>query len=343
MGTLFILFWGGKDVMNGVITIGTFIAFQRFVVQLSWPMEAIGWSVTMTREGKAAERRIQELLNEPSVQDVYPEVIQKNAAMELEIQELVFEYEKNNLDRFVLNLSGLEISKGKKIGLVGPVGCGKSTLFNLLLRIYEPPPASCFLRGKDIKTIPLKDLRKRVGNVEQQVVLFGESVLTNLTLGTPHSPGPFQIEKALRLAGVFEEVNKLKDSLNTFIGEKGVTLSGGQKQRIALARALIREPEFLLLDDCFSAVDVEHEQQIIDRFFEAYPSLTILFSSHRLSVMPRMDEIWVMDKGRVISIGRHQDLIKRCKLYRSLWSESEKELERGEGGLGINPLQEVEV
>jgi len=342
MGTLFILFWGGKDVVSGVITIGTFIAFQRFVVQLSWPMEAIGWSVTMTREGKAAERRIQELLNEPSVQDVYPSEIKKSPDVQLEIGRLIYEYEKNK-EHFRLNLTDLRIESGKKVGLVGPVGCGKTTLFNLLIRLYEPPAGTCFLKGKDIRSIPLSDLRQSIGSVEQQIVLFGETIATNLTLGVPRSVENREMEQALSVAGVLDEITSLQNKLETFVGEKGVTLSGGQKQRLALARALIRRPEFLLLDDCFSAVDVECEQQIIDRFFKAYPDLTILFSSHRLSVMPRMDEIWVMESGRIISKGKHSNLIQSCKTYRSLWKESEKEMEREEISVLLDSSPEVEL
>ena len=328
MGTFFILFFGGKDVIAGAISVGTFIAFQRFVVQLSWPMEAIGWSVTMTREAKAAERRIEQVLQENSVEDTYPAITSSSLEAELEIRDLQFGFMQEKESGFSLALNGLEIPTGKKIGLVGPVGSGKTTLFNLLLRLYEPPPGTVFLRDKDIRTIGLNELRNRVGSVEQQVTLFGESVATNLGMGLKRELSSGQMEQALKVAGIWEEVEALKGSLETFIGEKGVTLSGGQRQRLALARALLRQPELLLLDDCFSAVDVECEQQIIERFFEAYPKLSILFSSHRLSVMPRMDEIWVMESGKIISRGKHSTLIRTCHLYRSLWRESEREVER---------------
>ncbi|NBX76635.1 MAG: ABC transporter ATP-binding protein [Proteobacteria bacterium] len=328
MGTFFILLFGGKDVIAGAISVGTFIAFQRFVVQLSWPMEAIGWSVTMTREAKAAERRIEQILQENPIEDTYPALTSGSLGKELEIRDLHFGFSRENETSFALSLNGLEIPLGKKIGLVGPVGCGKTTLFNLLLRLYEPPPGTLFLKDKDIKTLHLSELRNRVASVEQQVTLFGEKVATNLVMGLKREASTLQMEQALRVAGVWEEVSALREGLQTFIGEKGVTLSGGQRQRLALARALLRQPELLLLDDCFSAVDVECEQQIIDRFFEAYPKLSILFSSHRLSVMPRMDEIWVMESGKVISRGKHSELIRSCHLYRSLWRESERELER---------------
>lgn len=328
MGTFFILFFGGKDVINGAISVGTFIAFQRFVVQLSWPMEAIGWSVTMTREAKAAERRIEQLLHEPVIENIYPAGARLSGKIELEIKQLQFQFGDQNDKGFSLQLDGLQLVSGQKVGLVGAVGSGKTTLFNLLLRLYEPPPASIFFKGQDIKSISLSELRQRLGNVEQQVTLFGETVETNLGMGLPEKPGLEEIHQSLEVAGVWDEVKALRDGIHTFVGEKGVTLSGGQRQRIALARALVRRPELLLLDDCFSAVDVEREQEIIGKFFEAFPRLTILFASHRLSIMPRMDVIWVLDKGRVVSQGPHSSLIRTCTLYRSLWQESEKEVER---------------
>ncbi|NBX92411.1 MAG: ABC transporter ATP-binding protein [Proteobacteria bacterium] len=327
-GTLFILFFGAKDVVAGVITVGTFIAFQRFVVQLSWPMEAIGWSVTMTREAKAAERRLEEIFTELSVQEKYPEVIAKSPDYQLEITDLKFNFGSLASQSFTLSLEGLEISPGRKVGLVGAVGSGKSTLFNLLIRLYEPPPGTVFLKGKDIRAIPLEELRQRVASVEQQVVLFGETISTNLNLGLLEEGSAAEVERATRTAGIFTEIMNLPKEFDTALGEKGINLSGGQKQRVALARALLRKPELLLLDDCFSAVDVEHEQQIIDRFFEAYPHLTVLFSSHRLSVMPRMDEIWLMSSGKIVARGSHVELMKSCSLYRELWRESEREQER---------------
>jgi ATP-binding cassette subfamily B multidrug efflux pump len=336
LGTLFILFFGGKDVIQGAISVGTFIAFQRFVVQLSWPMEAIGWSVTMTREAKAAERRIQEILTEPPVQSTYPEVISKSKDRVLEISQLKFQWGLEEEKSFNLELDGLVIPPGKKIGLVGTVGSGKTTLFNLLLRLYEPPPGTLFLRGQDVRTIPLDELRKRIASVEQQVILFGETIATNLQLGISDSVSLEKMQIATGVAGVEKEVGQLAKGFDTLLGEKGVNLSGGQKQRLALARALLRNPELLLLDDCFSAVDVECEQQIIEKFFKAYPHLSILFSSHRLSVMPRMDEIWVLESGKVIAQGTHLEVMRNSALYRQLWRESEKELEREQ-------LQGVEI
>lgn len=325
MGTFFILFFGGADVISGVITIGTFIAFQRFVVQLSWPMEAIGWSVTMTREAKAAERRIEELLQDSEVTESYPFLRSGDPKAELEIQELKYPIENFNLD-----LDGLKILPGKKIGLVGSVGSGKSTLFQILNRIYEPPAGTCFLKGQDIKTLSLKSLRSKVASVEQPVVLFSETVRDNLLLGLSSSDSPQDLFPVLEQVQLAEEIKELPGGLETTLGEKGITLSGGQRQRLALARALLRRPELLLLDDCFSAVDVECEQKIIESFFSNYPETSVLFSSHRLSVMPRLDEIWVMEKGRVISQGTHRELLKTCQLYRALWRESEEEVEREE-------------
>lgn len=321
-GTLLILFLGGKDVIDGVITVGTFVAFQRFVVQLSWPMEAIGWAVTMTREGGAAFRRLKEVENVEKVKDTFFEAPRKTPAPLLEIRSLKM------TSGFPISLESLTIEEGKKIGLVGQVGSGKTVLFNLITRLNEPPQDSIFLEGQDILSISLKKLRNEVGSVEQQVFLFSESIRKNLEMGMERHLPMEVLEEATRVSEILPEINEWDGGFETLLGERGVNLSGGQKQRLALSRILARNPKLILLDDCFSAIDVEIEQKIIDHFFEAYPHLSVLFSSHRLSVMTRMDEIWLLESGRLRARGSHQKLIQSDALYRELWQKSERETER---------------
>lgn len=321
LGTFLILIVGGHDVLTGAISLGTFIAFQRFVVQLSWPMEAIGWTVTMQREGLAALRRVDEVLTAAPVESVrLPEAPRRSGDAVLALQSLVFSHPS-----FRLELDGLTVRRGSKIGIVGQVGSGKSTLFALIQRIYEPPPGSVFLDGRDVLSIPLETLRRRVATVEQQVFLFSEPVQSNVVLGARRSLAEGEFERLARVAAIERELDALPGAANARLGEKGVNLSGGQKQRVALMRALARAPELLLLDDCFSAVDVEVEHRIIDSFLSSYPELTVLLASHRLSVMPLLDEVWVLDRGRLVARGSHRELLVSSTLYEELWRKSARE------------------
>lgn len=323
MGTFLILLLGGLDVLHGAITIGTFVAFQRFVVQLSWPMEAIGWAVTMNQEGQAALRRIQDLLRTPPVESVRAGAAPvRTGAPLLQIQNLRHAIAGSP---FTLAIDRLEIGRGRKIGVVGAVGSGKSTLFQLLLRLSEPPAGAVFLEGRDVVSIPLPELRERVASVEQQVALFSESIRANLVMGVRQSIEPSEVQRAVETAAILDEVLELHQGFETLLGERGVNLSGGQKQRLALARALVRRPELLLVDDAFSAVDVAIEEKIIQGLFKQYPETSLCFASHRLSVMTRMDEIWLLQEGKVIARAPHGELLQSNALYRALWEKSERE------------------
>ena len=326
LGTFLILLLGGFDVLSGAITVGTFVAFQRFVVQLSWPMEAIGWAVTMHREGFAAQRRIHDVLNQSEANPVLSNASSPiKSSKILEVKKLAFHYSDWTREHsFRLKLENLKIDPGQKIGLVGRVGSGKSTFLNLWLRLYEPAPGSLFWEGRDITSVPLETLRTQIAMVEQSIFLFSETISKNMALGMNHFSDD-EIKRLGRIAQIANEIEKLPEKYDSVLGERGVNLSGGQKQRLALVRALLREPKVLLLDDCFSAVDVDVESRIIDSFFDNFPELTVLFSSHRLSVMSRMDEIWVFEDGTVVERGTHAQLIKVSPLYQQLWSQSERE------------------
>ena len=338
LGTFLIMLVGGFDVLSGAITVGTFVAFQRFVVQLSWPMEAIGWAVTMHREGFAAQRRINEVLETPLVKSVTSAPFElKKTAKCLEIENLEFHYPNWTKEHpFSLNLDQLRIEKGQKIGLVGRVGSGKSTLLNLILRMYEPKPGTVFLQGQDITSIPLEKLRQKIAIVEQHTFLFSETIAVNMGLGIKEPSNDYMID-LFQMANVAQEVAQLPKGFDTVLGERGFNLSGGQKQRLALVRALLRRPEVLLLDDCFAAVDVDVESKIIDSFFNAFQDLTVLFSSHRLSAMSRMDEIWILENGAIFERGTHSQLLKLSPLYQELWSQSERELDKER--LGLNDAE----
>lgn len=314
-GTFLILLVGGLDVMEGALTVGTFIAFQRFVVQLSWPMEAIGWAVTMNREGFAAKRRLDAVFAVPAAKSQLrsPRPVPERG---LAIPSLGFRLPDSS---FSLHLADLKVPPGAKVGLVGPTGSGKSTLLQLVIRLHEPPENAVLWNGVDVGAIAMRKLRREIGSVEQQVYLFSETVAANLLMGCDDESAGRRIERACETSCIRSEIERLPEGYLTRLGEKGVTLSGGQKQRLALARALVREPQLLLLDDCFSAVDAEVEQEIIARMLSDHPSLSLIVASHRLSIMPRLDEIWVLDGGSLTARGTHAELIERSALYRRLW------------------------
>ncbi len=321
LGTFGMLYFGGREVLSGAITVGTFVAFQRFVVQIAWPMEAIGWAVTMNREGVAANRRLTQILNLPQVAPVRvaPGPVEAGAPL-LEVRKLRFAYPNS---RFSLELDGLRLERGKKIGIVGPVGSGKSTFLNLLLRLQETDPESVYFEGRDIASISLDELRRDIGSVEQQIFLFSETLSQNAALGGRGELNAAELSHLAEVAAIAPEIGALPDGFLTRLGERGVDLSGGQKQRIALMRALGRKPKLLLLDDALSAVDVEVEERILNAFLEHYPYLGVLFASHRLSVMPRFDEVWVMRDGRIVVKGTHQKLLSEDRWYAGLWEKSD--------------------
>ncbi len=320
LGTFGILFFGGKEVVSGAITLGTFVAFQRFVVQIAWPMEAIGWAVTMNREGVSAHRRLMQVMHMPTVEPVRiaPSPVVASAPL-LEIRRLNFQYPRA---RFNIKMSDLRLERGKKIGIVGPVGSGKSTLLNLLLRLYETDPGSIFLEGRDVASIALPELRRDVASVEQQIFLFSETLSENVGLGGRGDLSPEDLATLAVTSAIDAEIRALPDGFQTRLGERGVDLSGGQKQRLALMRALGRRPKLLLLDDALSAVDVEVEERILNAFLSQYPSLSVLFVSHRLSVMPRLEEVWVIREGRLVARGPHARLLQEDAWYAGLWEKT---------------------
>jgi ATP-binding cassette subfamily B protein len=339
LGTFFILIVGGMDVIQGAITVGTFVAFQRFVVQLAWPMEAVGWAVTMTREGVAAHRRLRQIIGIPQAISVRTPPAERRDASLLEVRHLRYAYGSNgDGNGFRLNLSHLKVHQGQKIGIVGPVGAGKSTLFNLIVRLYEPPEDTLYFEGRDVASIPLAELRRKISTVEQQVFLFSEKVTTNIELGMPEKVDAQAARKVIQTVCLEDEIEELHDGYDSYLGERGVNLSGGQKQRLALARALIRKPRILLLDDAFSAVDVEVEHRIMRNMLAEYPGLTLIFASHRLSTMPSLDEIWVLERGRLVAKGPHDALLESVPLYGALWQMSQSRLEDSQDRLEADSI-----
>jgi len=335
-GTLIVLWAGGRLIIAGEITLGTLVAFMGFFSLLIWPTIALGWVVTLVQRGSAALGRINEILGREK-EAVEPagavplEGTEKGAG--LEARRLSFTYPGR--DEPVLREISFDILPGEKVALVGRTGAGKSTLLHLIPHLWSIDDNSLFYDGRDVNTLPLRDLRRQIGFVPQETFLFTESLEDNIALDRmdDNDSTRREIEEAGRLAGLGPDVEGFPQGYQTLVGERGVTLSGGQKQRAAIARALLRHPRLLVLDDALSAVDARTEEKVLDGIFTAAAGRTVIIVSHRLSTIRRAGRILVLDEGRLVASGTHDELMEMVDgVYRQLVERQllAEELEREE-------------
>lgn len=350
-----VLWQGGKSVISGRISLGSFVAFNAYLAMLTWPMVALGYVVNLAQRGSASLGRIQEILEvEPEIVDSPDPAPLRQLAGELRFRGLSFSYPQGadgqeghgqggGWDQgskgagenpspplaspaFTLAEIDLRIEAGQMVAVVGPIGSGKSTLAKLILRIYEAPPHQLFLDGLDIRRIPLKTLREQVGYVDQEPFLFSDTLRENLSFGHPKA-GEEEVWEAVAAAGLTEEIRRFPQGLDTLVGERGVTLSGGQKQRVALARVLLKRPRILILDDTFSSLDAQTEREILARLRDERRGLTTVLISHRLSAAQQADLIVAMDQGRIVERGGHAELLARGGLYARLYQGQQLAIE----------------
>jgi ATP-binding cassette subfamily B protein len=312
---LVILYYGGMEVTRGRITVGDIMAFNAYIGLLSFPLTALGIVIALYQRAKTATERLSEL--DGSGLEIGIDAPRSNDAKRipdptplLEVRNLSFAYDGKSEDRpqALKNIS-FKIYSGKKLGICGPVGSGKSTLFNLIVRIYSPPPGTIFWQGRDVLEINPEQLRCEIGYALQQPHLFSDSIEANLHFGIPGARSPARLEEAARAAQIYDDITSFEKGWKTEIGEKGVRLSGGQKQRLALARLFIRDPEIFLLDDVTSALDHTTEQRIINYIFSTKKSLVI--ASHRGSAIQFCDEVLLLKNGQIAAQGSYQDLRDR--------------------------------
>jgi ATP-binding cassette subfamily B protein len=315
------LWMGGRAVIAEEITLGSFVAFNGYLMLLSWPMMGIGYVFNITQKGFVGMERINEVLFSKSTiaeKGEGGEEIPDNGNVEL--THVTFGYPGQteiNLDNV-----NLKIISGQTLGVVGVIGSGKTTLAQMLLRFYDPLSGDICISGKSIREFALKDLRNYIGYVSQEPFLFSTSIRNNIALGRENATES-EIEKIVTLTGLNSDLDQFPDHLETLIGEKGVTLSGGQKQRIALARALLKSPKLLILDDSFSNLDSEMEEKLLQNLNENFKSTTKIIISHRLSTIRNANEIVLLDRGAIRERGNHSELIKMGGVYANLFQNQE--------------------
>ncbi len=326
LGSLLVLWAGSREVIRGRITLGEFVAFNSYLVMLSWPMIAFGWVTNMLQRGMASWKRMLEILDAtPDISDAHVTPAGRSVAIAgaIEIRDLVFTYPGS--DRPALDGISLRIERGQTVAFVGATGSGKSTLVSLLPRLHEPPPGTVFLDGIDVREIPLATLRGAIGVVPQEPFLFSDAIAENIAFGVqvPGADGNADLERrvqeAAAVARLDKDVGSFPNGYKTAVGERGITLSGGQKQRTALARALMVDPRVLILDDALSAVDTYTEEEILMRLEAVMRQRTSIIVAHRISTVRGADQIFVLDHGRLAERGSHDALVAHGGLYATLY------------------------
>jgi ATP-binding cassette subfamily B protein len=331
LGSLTVLWLGGRMVVEGAISVGAFVAFGAYLAMLNWPMIALGWVVNLFERGEASSARIHAILDAPvEIADEAPLDVREIRGA-VEFRSLSFAYGEGPA---VLHDVDLAVPAGATVAIVGPTGSGKTTLVSLLARLWDPPPGTLLVDGHDVRRIPLAVLRGAVGFVPQESFLFSDSVRENVAFGV-RADGGEAAESALRAAETAQlakDVREFPSGFETPVGERGITLSGGQKQRAALARAIAVSPRILVLDDALSAVDTETEEQILLGLRDVRRGRTTFLVSHRVSTVKDADLIVALRDGRVVEKGTHDELVARGGFYADLHRRQllEEEIETGE-------------
>jgi len=312
------LWFGGRHVILGHISLGDFVAFTSYLSMLTWPVSALGWITSMFQRGSVSLKRINKILDEePEIadgSDPYPSFSIKGR---IEIRNLSFCYPGSN--RPVLKNINVTIERGKTLAIVGKTGSGKTTLVNLLLRLYNVPEGTIFIDGVDICRIPLSTLRRNIGYAPQDSFLFSTTIKQNIDFFRNLSDD--EIVEAAKTANVYDNIMDFPDRFETMVGERGITLSGGQKQRISIARALLGNPPVIILDDCLSAVDTQTEEKILEGLKGVISHKTSIIISHRISSLKNADEIIVLEDGEIAERGSHFDLLEQKGLYYNLYQK----------------------
>jgi ATP-binding cassette subfamily B multidrug efflux pump len=325
LALVLVLWIGGREVLAGRMQIGAFTAFNIYMMQLMWPVIALGWVVNIFQRGTASLGRLNEILQEqPQIKDE-AEARDLPVEGEIEFRGLSFAYN----GKPVLQDVNLRIPAGSSMAIVGPTGSGKTTLVNLIPRIYDAAPGMVLVDGRPIREFSVESLRKNIGFVPQETFLFSDRIRENIALGV-ESATDKAIHEAAEAANIAKDIESFPEQYRTMVGERGITLSGGQKQRTAIARALIRNPRILILDDALSSVDTHTEDKILNHLREVMQGRTTIFISHRVSTVRNADRIAVLHEGRIVESGTHDELLALNGYYSDLYNKQLLEEELAE-------------
>ncbi len=329
LSSAIVLWIGGQKVISNNISLGDFVAFTSYLGMLTWPMMALGFVINLMQRGAASMERIERILDtSPEIIDV-PDAQPFPARASIECQRLNFSYpiadpSTNGHPVPILRDLSFRIEEGQTMGIVGLTGSGKSTLVHLLLRVFDPPEKTLFVDGVDVRRIRISALRHMVALVPQDPFLFSTTIKENIAFGRP-TASEKEIIAAAERAGIYKEILEFPNGLETIVGERGVSLSGGQKQRVAIARALLLDPKILILDDALSAVDAEKEEEILHNLKDVLKARTSIIIAHRISAVKDSDLIVVLDHGRIVERGRHEELLTRSRIYARLYELQQAE------------------
>jgi ATP-binding cassette subfamily B protein len=316
ISNLFVIYIGGKQYLDGTIdSIGIIAEFIIYVNMLTWPVASLGWISSIIQQAEASQKRINEFLTQESeIKNIKNGI--RNINGKIQFKNVSFDYEESNIN--ALKKINFSVNPKSSLGIIGITGSGKSTALKLMTRTYDIKSGEILIDDIPIKKIDLKSLRMNTGFVPQDSFLFSDSIINNIKFGNENA-SETEIKAVSKIAGIHQEIIKFKNKYNTILGERGVNLSGGQKQRICIARALVKKPKILILDDCLSALDTETEEKIINSLGDYIKETTTIISSHRISSIQNLDKIIVLNDGEIIQSGTHNELIEQEGYYKRLY------------------------
>ena len=323
LSNLIVIYIGGKEFIDGNIEIGVIAEFIIYVNMLTWPVTLVGWVTSIVKQAEASQKRINEFLDSKTSLRSGTSRLGKIKNKDITFKNVDFKYDQTGIEIF--KSFNLKIKSGKVLGIVGKVGSGKTSLVDLISRIYDPQKGDILIGNKNLKSIEISELRSLISYVPQDNFLFSESIQKNIEFGNPNSSMD-EIIDAAKLAQIDLEIRKFENGYGTILGERGVTLSGGQAQRISIARSFIKDSEIYLFDDCFSSLDSDTENRILKNLKNNFQKKTLIIISHRVSCVKDADNIIVLDNGKIIQSGSHNELIKNKGYYKDLYLKQNKEI-----------------